>query len=156
MKVRIKKLHIMAQLPKYAKEGDAGLDLTAVTKTNTGKYVEYGTGLAIEIPEGFAGFIFPRSSVTNKNMMVKNAVGVVDSGYRGEIKVRFHQLAIQDNYENGDRVAQLVIMPVPYVDLVEVEELADSERGTGGYGSTGTGGEFKVAKHFEHNGNIGF
>lgn len=136
MKVKIKKLHPMAQVPIYAKEGDAGLDLTAVTKENTGKYVEYGTGLAIEIPEGFAGFIFPRSSITNKNLLLKNSVGVIDSGYRGEIKVRFHQLAVQDNYQHGDKIAQLVIMPVPYIDLVEVQELGQTQRGVGGFGST--------------------
>ena len=130
MKVRIKKLHEDAIIPKYAKEGDVGLDLTAISVNQTDQYLEYGTGIAIQIPEGYGGFIFPRSSITNYGLMMKNSVGVVDQGYRGELKIRFTVLErnYQKVYNIGDRIAQLVILPTAYVDLIEVNELSDSER----------------------------
>lgn len=144
MKIRVKKLHKDAVIPSYAKEGDAGLDLTAVSRTVVGEddingYIEYGTGLALEIPEGHAGFIFPRSSITTKAFILKNSVGVVDAGYRGEVKLRF--IGPFDEEENqykvGERIGQIVVMPIPHVTLVEAEELSTSVRGVGGYGSTG-------------------
>ena len=151
MEVKIKKIHKDAVIPKYAKEGDAGMDLVAVWK----KYDEngclvYGTGLSFEIPEGHVGLIFPRSSVSKYTISVANSVGVLDSGFRGEVTVkfrpmfRFEQGITKDTkdaypvvYEVGDRVAQLIIMPYPHIDFVEVEELSETERGTGGYGSSG-------------------
>lgn len=137
LKVKVKKLHRSAVVPKYAKDGDAGLDLTAVWHVSQGDgidFQEYGTGLAFEIPKGFVGLLFPRSSITNKQMMLKNSVGVIDSGYRGEVKLRFIG---KKDYEVGDRVGQLIIVPYPEIELEEVEELEESERGVGGHGSTG-------------------
>ncbi len=148
MKVKIKKLHDNAVIPKYAKDGDAGLDLVATTINKDSElYIEYGTGLSVEIPKGYVGLIFPRSSNSNKTLILSNSVGVVDSGYRGEIKLRFkdafglggEESMILDaqEYTLGDKVGQLVIMPYPEIEFEEVEKLADSERGAGGYGSTG-------------------
>ena len=137
MKVKVKKLHKDAVIPKYANPGDAGLDLTAVSHKPHGDgidFQEYGTGLAFEIPKGYVGLLFPRSSITTKQMMLKNSVGVIDSVFRGEVKLRFIGT---DDYKVGDRVGQLIIIPYPEIELEEVEELEDSVRGTGGYGSTG-------------------
>lgn len=137
MKVRVQKLHKDAVMPSYAKDGDAGLDLTAIWATTNSEengYQEYGTGLAFEIPKGYVGLLFPRSSITNKRMMLKNSVGVIDSGYRGEIKLRF---VGESDYKVGDRVGQLIIMPYPSIELEESESLEESERGVGGHGSTG-------------------
>jgi dUTP pyrophosphatase len=94
MKVKIKKLHKDAEIPSYAMHGDAGLDLVAVSVTidPTGTYIEYGTGLAVEIPEGYVGLLFPRSSLSKTKLILANHVGVIDSGYRGEIKFRFKDL----------------------------------------------------------------
>lgn len=140
MDVRIKKLDPKAVIPKYAKSGDAGLDLVAVNMNRFEKYVEYGTGLAIEIPEGYVGLIFPRSSVTNTGLMLKNSVGVIDSGYRGEIKFRFQMVDFSNQfaiYNVGDKIGQMIILPYPQIFLVESDVLKESERGEGGYGSTG-------------------
>ena len=144
MKVRFKKLTDLATTPTYSKEGDAGMDITAIAIKYSPErsYVEYSTGLAVEIPEGYVGLLFPRSSVSNVDLQLCNSVGVVDSGYRGEIKFRYRMPyntsgANISRYKEGDRVGQLVIMPYPQVELVEVDELSDTERGKGGYGSTG-------------------
>jgi dUTP pyrophosphatase len=134
--VKVKKLYSDAVIPSYAKDGDAGLDLTATHMTFDGNYIEYGTGIAVEIPKGYVGFVFPRSSVSKKeNFYLKNAVGVIDSGYRGEIKLRFNRS--DDHYEPGEKVGQLIIMPYPTIKLEEVDELSNSDRGNGGFGSTG-------------------
>lgn len=140
MKVKIKKLAESAVIPKYSKPGDAGLDLTAVTREldEYGNLV-YGTGLAVEIPEGYVGLLFPRSSNSKTNLYLTNHVGVIDSGYRGELMFKYKTV---DNfgknvYEIGDRVGQLIIIPYPSIEFEEVEELSSTERGTGGYGSTG-------------------
>jgi len=139
MQIRIKKLHDKAVIPSYAKQGDAGMDLTCVGWKTTETYVEYDTGLAMEIPEGHVGFLFPRSSVSKTNLVLANCVGVVDSGYRGPVKLRFKELngPIGGRYKEGDRVGQLIIMPVPNFNCVEVEELTETSRGEGGFGSTG-------------------
>lgn len=139
MKVSIKKLHPEATIPKYAKPGDAGIDLTATSKKQEGKNIVYGTGLAIEIPEGHVGLLFPRSSLTNYDLSLGNHVGIVDSGYRGELLFKFKRTDLQlfaKEYETGDRIGQLLIIPYPKVELVEVKELSSSERGSSGYGST--------------------
>lgn len=138
MKIRVKKLHADAVIPQYAKQGDAGLDLTAVTMNLADKgYLEFGTGLAIEIPAGYVGLVFPRSSISNYNMSLTNSVGVVDSGYRGEIRFRFKPtLAGTKSYKIGDRVGQLVIIPYPQIELEEAEELDDTIRGVEGFGSS--------------------
>lgn len=145
MNIKFKKLDEKAATPYYAKEGDAGLDLTAVSINETIKYIEYGTGISIEIPEGYVGLLFPRSSITTQGLLLKNSVGVIDSGYRGEIKLRFHSLnspfdfftSIGSSYKIGDRIAQLIILPYPKINLIEATELSETTRGTGGYGSTG-------------------
>jgi dUTP pyrophosphatase len=140
MFVKIKKLNSSAIIPKYAKDGDAGMDLTAISLEvdPKGFYTEYGTGLAMEIPKGHAGFIFPRSSASKTSQIQANCVGVIDSGYRGEIKVRLKELGNPKQlYEVGDRVAQIIILPVPNITFIESDELDQTERGDGGFGSTG-------------------
>lgn len=139
MKVKIKKLHENAVIPKYAQKGDSGLDLTATSKNYDihGKLV-YGTGLAIEIPYGYVGYIFPRSSIADKTLSLANSVGVIDSNYRGEIMLKFKDKGeIGITYNIGDRIGQLIIMPIPSIEFEEVEELSDTTRGAGGFGSTG-------------------
>jgi dUTP pyrophosphatase len=141
MVVKIKKLVEHAEIPSYAKDGDAGLDLVATDVCHNREYdfVEYGTGLAFEIPEGYVGLIFPRSSISKTPHMLCNSVGVVDAGYRGEVKFRFKGISGKEDmeYEVGDKVGQLIIMPFPKVTIKEVETLESSERGVGGFGSTG-------------------
>ena len=116
MKVKIQKLNEKAVIPKYAKPGDAGLDLTAVSEnfkqTQGGIVVEYGTGLAFEIPKGHVGLIYPRSSITTKtSLSLGNCVGVIDSGYRGEVKFQFRKFGTgQTKYKIGDRIGQIIIM----------------------------------------------
>ena len=139
MKVRIKKLTPDAVVPTKAHPTDAGIDLTAVSKTYDleNDVVSYGFGLAFEIPDGYAGFVFPRSSVYKTGMGLSNCVGIVDSAYRGEVSAKFYPSAREKDYEIGDRVAQMVILPYPEIELEVAEELADGERGTNGYGSSG-------------------
>jgi dUTP pyrophosphatase len=142
MKILFKKLHPEAVKPKFGKPGDAGADLVATSvdlSTREGQIV-YGTGIAVEIPEGMVGLVFPRSSVRDKDLVLSNGVGVIDSGYRGEIMATFNlknPWSPDDVYKVGDRIAQLVIMPVPLVQYTEVEELSETQRGTDGHGSTG-------------------
>jgi len=140
MNVKIKKLNNNAVVPVYAKPGDAGLDLTATSKDENQLYIEYGTGLAMQIPEGHVGLVFPRSSISKYHLATANAVGVIDSGYRGEITVRFKKTSdlFPKLYEIGDRIAQLVVIPYPNVEFEQVTELDATERGSGGYGSSGT------------------
>ncbi len=136
LKIRFKKLHPDAVTPTYAKDGDAGLDLTAISKTNADTFIQYGTGIAIEIPKGYVGLIFPRSSVSKlENFYLKNSVGVIDSGYRGELMLRFNKSF--SFYEVGDKIGQLIIIPHPTIYLEEVDELSSTDRGEGGFGSTG-------------------
>lgn len=140
MNVKIKKLVPEAVVPKYSRKGDAGLDLTATSMNDTDMYIEYGTGLAVAIPEGYVGYIFPRSSLSNYHLDLANAVGVIDSNYRGEIKFRFKKT--EDHwsskyYKVGDRVGQLIIMPIPEIEFEEAEELDETNRGANGYGSSG-------------------
>lgn len=142
MIVRFKKLTSDAELPEYAKEGDAGLDLYAVDDGAVNivyDYMEYRTGLAVEIPEGYVGLIFPRSSISNYCLTLTNCVGVVDSGYRGEIKFRFkHQPGGEGTaYKAGDRIGQMVIMPYPQITPVWAETLTKTARGECGFGHTG-------------------
>ena len=154
LKVKIKKLHPDAVIPRYAKPGDAGLDLTAVSRTfDEDGNVVYGTGLAFEIPEGYVGLVFPRSSLSKKDIALSNAVGVIDSGYRGEVTAKFKPTNYFNCYEDcdrivecprygsiygiGERIAQMIILPYPQIEFEEVEELSQTERADGGYGSTG-------------------
>ena len=138
MKVKIKKLHPDAVVPKYAKSGDAGLDLTATDIEADSSNLTYKTGLAVEIPHGHVGLLFPRSSVYKTGQTLTNCVGVIDSGYRGEIMMKFSLSPYGREYNIGDRIGQLIIMPYPEVQFEEVEDLSSTERGEDGYGSTGT------------------
>lgn len=140
MNVKVKKLKVDVDLPKYAKMGDAGLDLVATSREVTNTYIEYGTSLAFEIPKGFVGLLYPRSSISKYDLVMANSVGVVDSGYRGEVKLRFKKTddtIFCRTYDIGDKVAQLIIVPYPEISLQEVDNLDGSERGAGGFGSTG-------------------
>lgn len=140
MKVRIKKLIDSAVLPSKAHADDAGFDLvaTSVEEDRKRNIVTYGTGLAFEIPKGYVGLLFPRSSVYKHQISLSNCVGVIDSGYRGEVtfKFRIEQPHIS-RYSVGDRIGQLIIMPYPEIEFEEADELSDTDRGTGGYGSSG-------------------
>ena len=140
--VKFRKLVSEAVTPQYAQDGDAGMDLTATSFRVTDTFMEYGTGIAVEIPHGHVGLLFPRSSITKSSpgVSLKNSVGVIDSNYRGEILVRFELPYSGEVGGNipvvGDRVAQLVIIPYPRVKFVEVDKLSDTNRGQGGFGST--------------------
>lgn len=140
LKIKVKKLHPDAVIPKKAHSTDAGFDLTAVScKWDADNEVfSYGFGLSFEIPEGYVGLIFPRSSVFRKDLLLSNAVGVIDSGYRGEVSAKFKTTKeVVRRYVLSERVAQMIILPYPEVSFTEVDELPDSDRGNGGYGSTG-------------------
>ena len=140
MKVKIKKLSPDAKIPKYAKPGDACMDLYAVSHTidDRGNHV-YDTQIAMEIPKGHVGLIFPRSSISKTTgMSLRNSVGVIDSGYRGPIMLKFASPVGAGVYLAGDRVAQIMILPYPEIEYVEANQLSDSDRGSGGFGSTGT------------------
>jgi len=140
--VKFRKLVPEAVTPEYALYGDAGMDLTATSFRVTDTFMEFGTGIAVQIPANHVGLLFPRSSITKAaaGVSLKNSVGVIDSNYRGEILVRFelpYAGAVGGTIPVvGDRVAQLVIIPYPRVKFVEVEKLSDTNRGQGGFGST--------------------
>lgn len=142
MEIKIKKLHEGAVIPTYAHATDAGMDLVAVTmKHDSDGNIVYGSGLAFEIPEGYVGLLFPRSSNAKKQLLLSNCVGVIDSGYRGEVMCKFKKLShfctTDQCYSVGERFAQIIILPYPKVTFVLADDLADSDRGNGGYGSTG-------------------
>lgn len=168
MLVNIKKLTPEAVIPLYAKVGDAGMDLVATSVDYSNEYyIEYGTGLAVEIPKGYVGLIFPRSSNSKKDLQLCNSVGVIDSGYRGEVKLRYRRIInptpkrnfivtdvefqeeLNNNvpvprikadfacYDIGDKVGQIIIIPIPFISFNEVQELSETVRGEGGFGSTG-------------------
>jgi dUTP pyrophosphatase len=140
MKVKIKKLDSDAVIPTYAKSGDAGMDLVATNiLSNTTFDITYALGIALEIPKGFVGLIFPRSSIRKYDLTLSNSVGVIDSGYRGELQATFKKTNGLDSlsYNVGDRVAQIMIIPYPPIEFEEVNELNNTERGEGGFGSTG-------------------
>ena len=138
--VKVKKIVSEAVIPSYSKPGDAGMDLT-ITKEieNTSFSVSYGFGIAMEIPKGYVGLVFPRSSVRNQDLILSNCVGVIDSGYRGELQATFKKTNGLDSikYKVGDRGAQIIILPYPTIYMTEVPELSNTERGSGGFGSTG-------------------
>jgi dUTP pyrophosphatase len=139
VKIKFKKLNKRAEIPFYAKDGDAGMDLVATTLVRTSKFFEYGTDLAMEIPKGYVGLLFPRSSISKTDHFLRNSVGVIDSGYRGEIKLRMSIPALgETEYLIGDKVGQLILMKLPWVEIEEVDELSETDRGEGGFGSTGS------------------
>lgn len=151
--LQIMKVHPDAVMPQYARSGDAGLDLVAIdngvtTPVKEGPtgdafyryayYREYRTGLAMAIPHGHVGLIFPRSSISNTALALSNAVGVIDSGYRGEVKFRFRELLNPGiRYKKGDKIGQLIVMPYPEMYVTEVTSLDETDRGSGGFGSSG-------------------
>ena len=138
MKIRFKKLSPSAVVPRKAHASDAGFDLTCTRyEVTNGELFTYHTDIAVEIPDGYVGLLFPRSSIYKQDLFLTNSVGVIDSGYRGEVTVKFRPHLFAKPYDKGDRVAQMIIMPYPHVDFVEVDELSESDRGDGGYGSTG-------------------
>jgi dUTP pyrophosphatase len=138
MKVKFKKLTGNAVAPLRGTVGSAGFDLTATSKQRIDLYhTKFGTGLAVEIPKGYVGLVFPRSSCYKQGMLLSNCVGVIDSDYRGEITAVFIGVDNEICYNVGDRICQLIIMPYPAIEFVEAEELTETERGAGGYGSTG-------------------
>lgn len=176
LKIKIKKLSPDAVIPEYSTLGSAGMDLTAVSVEYDDNHnvVTYKTGLSIEIPKGYVGLLFPRSSVYKLELTLSNCVGIIDSDYRGEIMFKFRinidcwtessknyedfQSSLEkgefkfyetardehrdwevftDIYKVGDRVGQLIILPYPQIEFEEVDELSETERGSGGYGSTG-------------------
>lgn len=143
MELKFKKLSEEAQIPVRAHSTDAGLDLINVgceTIVNEAREVMllYHTDIAVEIPEGYVGLLFPRSSIYKKSLQQTNCVGVIDAGYRGEIKVCFRvtTTTVPEIYPKGEKFCQLVIVPIPNIEVVEVEELSESDRGEGGFGST--------------------
>lgn len=173
MNVKIKKLSENAVIPSYAHDGDCGMDIVATRKwIDDYGNICYGTDLAFEIPEGYAMFIFPRSSVSKYDLSLCNSIGILDSIYRGELILKFTPALALGNsnecedpetievsnvvipgynpyvnpnisyyefntYEVGDKIGQIVIMPYPKINFIEVDELSTTERGKGGFGSTG-------------------
>ena len=163
MKVKTKIINkeIPTATLQYAKNGDAGIDLTATSKNyDEHGNIVYGTNRAFEIPHAYVGLLFPRSSNSKTNLVLSNSVGVIDSGYRGEVMFKFKttirtvtnlfDVARDRNYENlnvfngfgnsyeiGDRIGQLIILPYPTIEFEESDELSETERGSGSYGSTG-------------------
>jgi dUTP pyrophosphatase len=156
MKVKIKRLLENAVIPKYAINGDAGMDLVATSKDcdHYGNTV-YGTGLAFEIPQGYFGLLVPRSSNAKTDLRLTNSAGVLDSGYRGEVMLKYRNdnfssanmlikndlinrtISFSNEYEIGDKIGQIIILPYPQIEFLEVDELDSTERGSGSYGSTG-------------------
>ncbi|MEF3692056.1 MAG: dUTP diphosphatase [Candidatus Moraniibacteriota bacterium] len=139
MKIKIKKINSEAKIPTYANKSDAGMDLYSVEDLNVepGKILTCKTGIAMEIPFGYAGLVWDKSGVAFKGG-IKTMGGVIDSGYRGEIKVILTNLSAKEySVKKGDKVAQILIQKVENPDLEEVIDLDDTERGEGGFGSTG-------------------
>jgi dUTP pyrophosphatase len=137
----IRRLRPDARLPERAYAGDAGLDLAAceAVRLLPGERAVVPTGLAVAIPEGYAGFVQPRSGLAAKNgITVVNSPGLIDSGYRGELKVVLLNTDAHETFtaEPGERIAQLVVLPVPALNVVEMDELPESERGSRGFGSS--------------------
>lgn len=143
MKVNIKKLTATAKMPTYGSEFSAGADLYSDEDEFVimpGETHLVHTGLSIEIPEGYGGFIYARSGLaTKKGLAPANKVGVIDADYRGEVRVSlFNHSSVPQTVEAGERIAQLVIVPFLKADFVEADELSETVRGEGGFGSTGT------------------
>lgn len=141
IKVKYKKVQPDAFDPERGTEGSAGLDLRGLTPSYHLEkgYVSIDTGLAFEIPKGHAGLLFPRSSISNTPHFLRNGIGLLDEDFRGSVSFRFGILdgINTEEYGYGDKIGQLVVVELPKVELEEVTELDDTQRGTGGYGSTG-------------------
>lgn len=142
IKIKIKKFHSDAQLPSFKSEDAVGADLVAVKKVRNGLFrVWYDCEFAAEIPKGYVGLLFPRSSISKLPLMLANSVGVIDPDYRGTFQVRFNRTFFgifnRRSYKIGDRVAQLMIMKVPAIEYVDSDVISTTRRGKGGFGSTG-------------------
>ena len=137
LKIKFKKMNPNAVMPKQGTSGAAGFDLTGVRIEETDQFVKYYTGIAVQIPAGYFGMLAPRSSVVNTGLLMGNSVGIIDNDYVGELSAVFYLRSGCKVYNVGDRIGQLVIVPIPAVEFVEAEELSETERGSDGYGSTG-------------------
>lgn len=159
-KVEFIRMASNAVIPSKAHPTDAGFDMVATSKMVTEDYVEYGTDIAIKLPEGHCALLFPRSSISKQDLLLCNSVGLIDENYTGEIKFRFkHPRKYQyytfkkflgfitdilanpityKDYEVGDKIGQIVILPIPSVEFVEVSKLPETDRGSGGFGSSDT------------------
>ena len=148
MEIKIRKLHPDAMIPKYATIGSACFDICALIEHDIRKEIVdstgpslFRTGLSFEIPRGYSMLIFSRSGHGfNHDIRLTNCVGVIDSDYRGEVKVKLTSDSVDEGYlavQHGDRISQAMIIPVPDVNFIEVDDLTATERGTGGFGSTG-------------------
>ena len=139
MQIKFKKLTPEAQAPAKHHYNDACFDIHGISceriTNEQSSFFEYGTGLSLEIPDGHVGLIFPRSSISKTASLMCNSVGVIDAGYRGEVRLRFTGETAP--YEIGQRIGQLMILPLPLVEFIEADDLNDSQRGSGGFGSTG-------------------
>jgi dUTP pyrophosphatase len=142
MKVNIKKITEEGVIPSYSRNGDAGLDLTATSFSIENDCYVYGTGIAIEIPEGYVGLIYPRSSISKYDLILANHVGVIDSNYRGELILKFKKTKTKSKKLNkiyivGDRIGQLIIMAYPSIEFSICEDLSSTNRNTANFGSSG-------------------
>jgi len=142
VEVGVRRLRDDAVLPRRAYDGDAGFDLAACESVTLGpgERAAVSTGIAVEIPEGYAGFVQPRSGLAARNgITIVNSPGLIDSGYRGEVLVVLLNTDTEDEFavEPGMRIAQLVVLPIPDAEVVEVDALAESQRGARGHGSSG-------------------
>lgn len=147
MQIKVKKLKPEATLPIKATEHSNGYDLTVIGTDFDGLNHVIHTGIAVEIPIGYVGLIFPRSSISKKHAMLSNSVGVIDSDYRGEVIAKFRSYNYAENqtvefsgkspYTVGERCCQLLIVKAEIVDFTEASELSETARGDGGFGSTG-------------------
>ena len=141
MKIQFKKLNDYAVIPQKAHDTDAGFDLTALYIIGDGELsdtITCGTGIAVSIPDGYVGFLCSRSSIYKYDLIQNNSVGIIDSGYHGELIFKFRkQQPFINSYKVGDRIGQLVIVKLPEIEFEQVEEFEESSRGVDGFGSTG-------------------
>lgn len=139
LKVKVK-LSEGAVMPFYSKEGDNGLDLTAISKETVNEkdhgYIEYETGVAISVPEGYVGLVYPRSSISKTGMILANNVAVIDNNYTGTIKLRFKWIPDTKMYEPGDKIGQLIFTTCPKIEFEQVDELFETVRGEQAFGSS--------------------
>lgn len=142
MELKFKRMHDNAVLPVKGREGDAAFDLVATEEVVDleNRNLTYKLGWAVEIPTGYVGLLAARSSVTNKDIILGNSVGIIDENYRGELMVKFKSTIPRGarKYDVGERVAQLMVVPVLNLQPIEVPELSESNRGEGSFGSSGT------------------
>ena len=138
MKINFKKLNQQATIPSRSKEGDAGYDMTATDIEIKDNILTVHTGIAVEIPSGYAGFLFPRSSICKTNLSLTNSVGVIDSNYRGDVCAIIENYTLDDfNVSFGDRICQMKIERVEPIVFEQVEELSETNRNDKGFGSSG-------------------